>query len=327
MMRLVFVVLAVVALAALPKLASPYYITLVLPAFAYGIALLGFNLLFGYTGLLSFGHALFVAVGAYGAAVLSSKLGVKSFELVLLLSGLAAVVAAIPVALLSVRYVRIFFGILTLAFGMLFHSFLFKFYDLTGGDTGIRVLRPSLFGMDYKELDKTTFLVGPFYYYCLVLLVVLALLMWRVVNSPFGLQLAAIRENPRKAEYLGVRVRLFRFIAFLISAFYCAIGGVILAINTGQADPELAYWTHSGELVFMTVLGGFANFFGPLVGAFAFIFLKSELMGITQYWRFLLGVILVLIVVLFPRGLMGLAHDAWSRGLERAGSNERAKPK
>ena len=312
-MRSAFVIIMIVALAVLPKIASPYYITLVLPAFAYAIALLGFNLLFGYTGLLSFGHALFVAVGAYGSAVLSSKLGVKSFELVLVLSGLAAVVAAIPVALLSVRYVRIFFGILTLAFGMLFHSFLFKFYDITGGDTGIRVLRPSLFGMDYKELDKTTFLVGPFYYYCLTLLVVLAIVMWCIVHSPFGLQLAAIRENARKAEYLGVRVRFFRFIAFLISAFYCAIGGVILAINTGQADPELAYWTHSGELVFMTVLGGFANFFGPLVGAFAFIFLKSELMGITQYWRFMLGVILVVIVVLFPRGLMGIGVDLWVR--------------
>jgi branched-chain amino acid transport system permease protein len=316
-MRLAMVLLAVVALAAFPKLAQPYYITLVLPAFAYGIALLGFNLLFGYTGLLSFGHALFVAVGAYGAAVLSSKLGVKSFELVLLISGLAAVVAAIPVALLSVRYVRIFFGILTLAFGMLFHSFLFKFYDLTGGDTGIRVLRPSLLGMDFKELDKTAFLIGPFYYYCLALLVILGLVMWRLVHSPFGLHLAAIRENPRKAEYLGVRVRLFRLIAFLISAFYCAIGGVILAINTGQADPELAYWTHSGELVFMTVLGGFANFFGPLVGAFTFIFLKSELMGATQYWRFFLGVILALIVVLLPRGVMGVATDAWVRVRER----------
>ena len=307
------VILAIVVLAAVPRLAEPYYITLVLPAFAYGIALLGFNLLFGYTGLLSFGHALFVAIGAYGAAVLSSKLGVRSFELIVLIAGLAAVAAAVPVALLSVRYVRIFFGILTLAFGMLFHSFLFKFYDITGGDTGIRVLRPSLFGNDFKELDKIAFMVGPFYYYCLALLIVLGLVMWRIVHSPFGLHLAAIRENPRKALYLGVRVRLFRFIAFLISAFYCAVGGAILAINTGQADPELAYWTHSGELVFMTVLGGFANFFGPLVGAFSFIFLKSELMGATQYWRFFLGVTLVLIVVLFPRGLIGLAQDLWSK--------------
>ncbi len=312
-MRIALLIIALAALVGLPQLAAPYYVTLVLPAFAYGIALLGFNLLFGYTGLLSFGHALFVAIGAYSAAVLTSKLGVKSFELVLLASAMAAVLVAIPVGLLSVRYVRIFFGILTLAFGMLFHSFLFKFYDITGGDTGIRVLRPSLFGFEFRDLDKTAFLVGPFYYYCLCLLALLSLVMWRVVHSPFGLHLTAIRENRRKAEYLGVRARLFCVIAFVISAFYCAIGGVILAINTGQADPELAYWTHSGELVFMTVLGGFASFFGPVVGAFSFIFLKSELMGLTQYWRFVLGVILVLIVVLLPRGLMGVAQLAWAR--------------
>ncbi len=311
-MRFAPVVAALVVLAAFPYFAQPYYVTLVLPALAYAIALLGFNLLFGYTGLLSFGHALFVAIGAYGAAVLSSKLGVKSLELVLLLSGLAAVAAAVPVALLSVRYARIFFGILTLAFGMLFHSFLFKFYDLTGGDTGIRVLRPTLLGQAYADLDKTAFLVGPFYYYCLVLLVLMGFAMWRIVHSPFGLHLAAVRENARKAEYLGVRVRFFRLIAFLISAFYCAVGGVILAINTGQADPELAYWTHSGELVFMTVLGGFASFLGPVIGAFTFVFLKSELMGLTQYWRFWLGAILVLIVVLFPRGLVGVGQSAWS---------------
>ena len=308
-----FVALAVAVLAVLPHLAEPYYVTLVLPAFAYAIALLGFNLLFGTTGLLSFGHALFVAIGAYSTAVLTSKMGVKSFEAIVLVSGTVAVLAAVPVALLSVRYVRIFFGILTLAFGMLFHSFLFKFYDLTGGDTGIRVLRPTLIGMPFAELDKTAFLIGPFYYACLLLLVLLSLAMWRVVHSPFGLQLSAIRENPRKAEYLGVRVRLFRFLAFLISAFYCAVGGAILGINTGQADPELAYWTHSGELVFMTVLGGFASFFGPLVGAFAFIFLKSELMGATQYWRFFLGATLALIVIGFPRGLMGVASDLWRK--------------
>ena len=116
---------------------------------------------------------LFVALGAYGAAVLTSKLGIKSFEVILLVSGLAAVAIAVPVGLLAVRYVRIFFGILTLAFGMLFHSFLFKFYDITGGDTGIRVLRPALFGNAFEDLDKTAFLIGPFYYYCLVLLVVL----------------------------------------------------------------------------------------------------------------------------------------------------------
>lgn len=312
-MRSAIVLAALVVLAVFPKVASPYYVTLVLPAFAYGIALLGFNLLFGYTGLLSFGHALFVAVGAYSAAVLTGKLGVRSFEFVLLVSALAAMLVAIPVALLCVRYVRIFFGILTLAFGMLFHSFLFKFYNVTGGDTGLRVLRPSLFGFAFENLDKTSFLIGPFYYYCLGLLALMGFVMWRVVSSPFGLHLAAIRENRRKAEYLGVRARLFCTVAFVISSFYCAVGGVILAVNTGQADPELAYWTHSGELVFMTVLGGFANFFGPLVGAFSYVFLKSELMSLTDYWRFVLGAILVLIVVLFPRGVIGVMQSALAK--------------
>ena len=238
-MRIAALIVAIVVLAVLPKLAQPYYVTLVLPAFAYGIALLGFNLLFGYTGLLSFGHALFVAVGAYGAAVLSSKLGIKSFELILLLSGLAAVIVAIPVALLSVRYVRIFFGILTLAFGMLFHSFLFKFYDLTGGDTGIRVLRPTLFGKAFDRArqdrvpDRALLLLLPGAARRL-----LGFAMWRIVHSPFGLHLRAIRENPRKAEYLGVRVRFFRLIAFLISAFYCAIGGVILADQHRPGRPR-----------------------------------------------------------------------------------------
>jgi branched-chain amino acid transport system permease protein len=212
-----------------------------------------------------------------------------------------------------VRYVRIFFGILTLAFGMLFHSFLFKFYDLTGGDTGIRVARPTLFGMTFSDLDKTAFLIGPFYYECLALLVVLGFAMWRIVHSPFGLHLVAIRENARKAEYLGVRVRAAKVVAFLVSAFYCAVGGAILAVNTGQADPELAYWTHSGDLVFMAVLGGFANFFGPIVGAFGFVFLKSELMGATEYWRFFLGLVLAVIVVAFPRGLTGIVVDVWKR--------------
>ena len=304
---------ALILLVTLPAVLTPYYVTLVLPALAYAIALLGFNLLFGYGGLLSFGHALFVAIGAYGAAVLSSKAGFRSFELILLLSTAAAVLVAIPVALLSVRYVKIFFGILTLAFGMLFHSFLFKFYDITGGDTGIRVIRPTLFGNGYDELDKTAYLVGPFYFYCVALLAILAFLMWRLVHSAFGLHLVATRENRRKSEYLGVRVRFFRMIAFAISAFYCAVGGAILAVNTGQADPELAYWTHSGELVFMTVLGGFGNFFGPVVGAFSFIFLKSELMGLTQYWRFWLGAILVVLVVLFPRGLAGIFERLWER--------------
>ena len=320
MTRALMLALVVGLLAAVPHVASQYYVTLCIPFFAYGISLLGLNLLFGYCGLLSFGHAMFIGIGAYAAAVLSSKLGIRSFELCVLAGAITALLVAIPVGLLSVRYVKIFFGMLTLAFGMLFHSFLFKFYALTGGDGGMRVLRPTLFGQEFSALDKTAFLSGPFYYYCLALLAVLAFVMWRLVHSSFGLHLRALRENPRKAEYLGVRVHRFRLYAFVISAMYCAIGGVIIAIPTGLADPELAYWTHSGNLIFMMVLGGFANFFGPILGAFTFVLLQDQLMSATQYWRFFLGLILALIVVLFPRGLMGLAGDIVQRVKLRRGA-------
>ena len=305
--RLLLAVLLLL-LIAVPFVVPPYYVTLVLPALAYSIILLGFNLLFGYTGLMSFGHALFVALGAYSVAYATGRYGVRSMEGAIGLAVVASLVVGIPVGMLCVRYVRIFFGMLTLAFGMLFHSFLFKFYDLTGGDSGIPITRPFLLGMEFPELDKTAYLVGPFYFYSLGILLILGFVMWRIVHSPFGLHLRAIRDNPRKAEYVGARVYLFRLAAYVISAVYGAVGGALLSIPVGLADPELAYWTHSGNLVFMTILGGFGNFFGPILGAFVFVGLQSELQSLTQYWRFALGIILILIVICLPRGLMGLVY-------------------
>jgi branched-chain amino acid transport system permease protein len=290
----------------LPFVVPPYYIGLMIPFFGYAIALLGFNLLFGYTGLLSFGHAMFLGIGAYGAAVMTG-LGVKSFELVLLAVILASVAIALPIGLLCVRYIGIFFGMLTLAFGMLFHSFLFKFYYVTGGDSGMRVARMKILGLEFAKYNKIEFLAGPFYYYCLGLLIIGGFVMWRIVHSPFGLHLRTIRDNARKAEYLGVHVHRFRLAAFVISAAFGAVGGAILGFRVGLADPDLVYWTQSGQLVFMAVLGGFANFFGPVVGALTYILLQDQLQSLTQYWRFVLGAILALIVIAFPQGIAGLA--------------------
>jgi branched-chain amino acid transport system permease protein len=298
-------IIGAVLLAAFPLVAPPYYVSLLIPFFAYAIALLGFNLLFGYTGLLSFGHAMFLGIGAYGAAILAGTYGIRQFELVLIVVILVAMLIALPIGLLCVRYVGIFFGMLTLAFGMLFYSFLFKFYHLTGGDSGMRVPRMNIAGMAFDSYNKIELLAGPFYYYCLVLLILAALLMWRIVHSPFGLHLQAIRDNARKAEYLGVQVHRMRLAAFVISAAFGSAGGAILGFRIGLADPELVNWVHSGHLVFMTVLGGFANFFGPIVGALALTVLQDQLQSLTQYWRFVLGAILALVVIGLPGGIMG----------------------
>ena len=296
----------VVALLAAPFVASPYQLTLLLPAFAYGIALLGLNLLFGTTGLLSFGHALFVALGAYTAAWLTTRTSVRALEVLVLAAALVAALVAVPVGLLCVRYVKIYFGMLTLAFGMLFYSFLYKFYALTGGDEGMRVLRPTLLGRPFAELDKVAFLTGPFYYAALALLAAAALVMWRIVRSPFGLSLRAIRENADKAAFVGVSVRRYRFYAFVIAAVFGGAGGALLAVPTGLADPQLAYWTHSGNLVFMLLLGGFQHFLGPIVGAVCFLVLQDQVMSLTPYWRFAFGGLLAVVVIFFPGGLLGL---------------------
>lgn len=306
------VVLAVLAVA--PLVISQYYMTLLIPFFAYAVILLGFNLLFGYGGLLSFGHALFIAIGAYAAAAMVSKTGMVSFEMMLLTAVVASFVISIPIAWLASRFTGIFFGMLTLSFGMLFHSFLNKFYYITGGDSGMRVPRPSLFGMELGQFDKTAFLGGPFYYYCLVVVLLLTWIMWRIVRSPYGIHLMASRDNAVKALYLGVKVRSVRAIAFVVSAVYASIGGVILGVNTGLADPELAYWTHSGHLVFMAVLGGYQEFLGPVLGAFVFILLQDELSSLTQYWRFFLGAILAILVIVLPGGIMGAIRKIKSKG-------------
>lgn len=297
--------LALAAILVVPLVAPPYQTLLMLPFMAYAVTLLGLNLLFGYTGLLSFGHALFLGVGAYTGAFLTS-FGVRSLEIILVAAAVLGALIAAPVAALCVRYVKIYFGMLTLAFGMVFYTFVLKFYKLTGGDEGMPFLRPRLLGLDLGAMPKTDYLVGPYYYYCVVVLVLATVCMWRIVHSPFGLCVRTIRDNPLKAEALGISVPRYRWCAFMISAVYTAVGGVLLGTPIGNVDPTLAYWTHSGNLVFMTLLGGFTHFFGPLLGAFAFIYLQDFVMSITSYWRLIFGAILALVVIFAPNGLMGL---------------------
>ena len=313
------VVAAVVLVALVVPLVVPgYYVVLMLPFFANCIILLGLNLLFGYTGLLSFGHALFVGLGAYTTAFCTSQFSIRGMEVILLLAVLVSLAVAIPVGALCVRFVKIYFGLLMLAFSMVFYTFLIKFSWWTNGDQGVNVRAPTLIGALAPAPGETVqFLTGPYYYYSLAVLLILGFVMWRIVHSPFGLSIRAVRDNPQKAEYLGVGVRRFRWYSFLISAVYGGIGGALLAPPANLADPTMVYWTSSGNLVFMTVLGGFSSFFGPILGAFVFIFLQDWVMSKTEYWRFVFGAVLALIVVFAPGGLMGLLRDG-AVGLRRS---------
>lgn len=308
---------ATAALLVAPAIVPTYQILLLLPFMAYGVVLLGLNLLFGYTGLVSFGHALFIGIGAYAGAVLTGPLGIRHFEVTVAVGALAGGLVAALIGVLCVRYVKIYFGMLTLAFGMVFYTFLLKFYRLTGGDEGMPVVRPLLLGLDFASLGKTAYLAGPYYYYSLALLALAALGMWRIVRSPFGLCLRTIRDNPLKAEALGVSVVRYRWYAFVISGVYGAVGGALLGPPTGNVDPTLAYWTHSGNVVFMTLLGGFSHFWGPVLGAFVFIYLQDFVMSVVPYWRLVFGALLAVLVIVAPGGLMGLFARGPAAGAAR----------
>ena len=276
------------------------------------IGALGFNLLLGYTGLLSFGHSAFFGGGAYVVAFMVKYLKIASMELFLAGSALASAILSVLFGYVCVRYTRIFFGILTLALSQVLWSLAFKFFWVTGGTDGLRVPTPTLIGFRPTG-DKMDYLAHQYYYYVLVVFAIAVFVMWVIVHSPFGKALQAIRDNETRAEFIGIRIRRYRLVAFVISGVFTGIAGALWAPLNGLASPDVLIWTFSGEIVFMTVLGGFRTFVGPIVGAIAFTYLKTYAVGFTTYWQLLLGVVLVVLVLALPTGIMGAAERVFAR--------------
>jgi len=303
---------AAVLLLAAPFVIDPFQTLTLTYGLVAAIGALGFNLLLGYTGLLSFGHSAFFGGGAYTVAFLVEYLKIASMELFLAGSVLASTLLSVLFGYVCVRYTRIFFGILTLALSQVLWSLAFKFFWVSGGTDGLRVPTPKLLGAEATG-DKMDFLAHRYYYYVLAVFAVCALLMWVIVNSPFGKALQAIRDNETRAEFIGIRIRRYRLIAFVISGIFTGVAGALWAPLNGLASPDILVWTFSGEIVFMTVLGGFRTFVGPIVGAVAFTYLKTYAVGFTVYWQLLLGTVLVVLVLALPTGIMGAVEWLISR--------------
>lgn len=265
------------------------------------IALLGFNLLFGYTGLLSFGHALFLGVGAYTVGFMYKYLGITSIELHLLASVLTSAAVAFAIGPIVVRYTRIFFAIFMLAIAQIFWSLYYKFYWITGGTDGIKIPRFTILGMSLDHLDFATY--HHIYFYLVTLLtVIIVYITWRIVNSPLGLTLRSIRDNEVRAKFIGIDVYKARLYAFVISGIYAGITGALTVEHHRLVTPDIAYWTTSGKVVFATLLGGSKIFIGPLIGSFAFHLIESFAMRFI-YWQLVMGVFIIVIVILMPGGI------------------------
>jgi branched-chain amino acid transport system permease protein len=302
-------VVIIALLAVLPRFLGLYQTELLLYGLVFAIAALGFNLLLGSTGLLSFGHSAYFGVGAYTVAFVMRDLGVNSLELCILAGLVTSLVISALFGYVCVRHTRIFFGILTLALSQVLWSLAFKFFWVTGGTDGIRVPRDrlTLIGgmLDFKGAGAYERFVYSYYYYVLVLFVVAVALMWLIVHSPFGKALQAIRDNEIRAGFVGIEVRRYRWIAFVISGMFTGMAGVLWVPLNGLVTPDIVYWTFSGEIVFMTVLGGFRTFTGPIVGAIVFNYLKVYAVASSQYWQLVLGLVLVFLVLVLPNGIVG----------------------
>jgi branched-chain amino acid transport system permease protein len=310
---LVYAVPAAVVLIAVPWVVSQYNTILLAYGLVMAIAALGFNLLLGYTGLLSFGHSAYFGVGAYVVALMVKYLKVTSMELFLVGAIAGSVLVTGLFGFVCVRHTRIFFGILTLALSQVLWSLAFKFFWVTGGTDGLRVPTPTLLGVVGGKGDKIEFLAHAYYYYVLVVFFACVALMWVIVNSPFGKALQAIRDNETRAEFVGVQIWRYRWVAFLVSGVFTGLAGALWVPLNGLTTPDIMHWTFSGEIVFMTVLGGFRSFAGPLVGAVVFNYLKTFAVGYTVYWQLLLGVVLVVLVLSLPTGIVGSAGRALER--------------
>lgn len=306
---LVVAVPVVVGLALLPMVIGLYQTELLIYGLTFAIAALGFNLLLGYTGLLSFGHSAYFGVGAYTVAFIVRDLHLQSMELCILGGVLSSLVISGLFGYVCVRHTRIFFSILALALSQVLWSLAFKFFWVTGGTDGIRVPRSQitlLAGLiDFKGSGAYQKFVYSYYYYVLVLFVLAVAVMWVIVHSPFGKALQAIRDNETRASFVGIQVRRYRWLAFVISGTFTGLAGALWVPLNGLTTPDILYWPFSGEIVFMTVLGGFRTFTGPIFGAVAFNYLKVYAVASSQYWQLVLGCVLVALVILLPAGIVG----------------------
>ncbi|MEF2252651.1 MULTISPECIES: branched-chain amino acid ABC transporter permease [Ralstonia solanacearum species complex] len=269
-----------------------------------GLAAMSVNFLLGFTGVLSFGHAAYFGLGAYGAGF-ALKFLAPSTPLALVCGTLLGGIAGALLGALSVRRRGVYFAMVTIAFGQVFYYIAFQWSSLTGGDDGLRGFSRMPLDLGFTTVDILSN-ADAFYYFVLACLALATGLMAFVLRSPFGHTLIAIRENERRARFLGIPVNRHIWIAFTLSCFFMGFAGALYALLNNFADPRGLHYSQSGDFVMMAVMGGMRSFWGPLLGAVVFVVLQDYLSSLTVNWMSFVGMLFVAIVLFFPRGLLGV---------------------
>jgi branched-chain amino acid transport system permease protein len=301
--RAIVLAAGLVLLAAVPPVAAlanqPFYLDLVRRVMIFAIAALSLNLILGYGGMISFGHAAYLGIGAYAVGVLAHY-GINNGYLQWALAIGASALVALAIGAVSIRTSGVYFIMITLAFTQMLY-YLGISIEEYGGDDGMRLQVKSQFPglIDLNDANA-------FYYLVLAILVLALFLGQRLVDSRFGMVIRAAKSNEVRTRSIGFSPYPYRLAAFVIAGAVCGLAGALLVNHTAYLTPEFMNWTRSGELMFMVILGGMASIAGPVLGAFALLLVEDALSGWTQHWQLILGPLLVLSVLFLRRGLAGL---------------------
>jgi branched-chain amino acid transport system permease protein len=268
-----------------------------------GLAAMSLNFLLGYTGVLSFGHAAYFGLGAYGAGM-TLKYLVPSTSLAIVFGTLVGTIAAAIIGPMIIRLRGVYFAMVTIAFGQVFYYIAFQWSSLTGGDDGLRGFSRQPIDFGFFKLDILSN-ANNFYYFVLFCFALMVGVMGYILRSPFGRTMIAIRENERRSRFLGIPVERHIWIAFTLSCFFMGFAGALYALVNNFADPRGLHYSQSGDFVMMAVMGGMRSFWGPLLGAAVFVVLQDYLSSVTVNWMSFVGLLFVLVVLFFPRGLLG----------------------
>jgi branched-chain amino acid transport system permease protein len=281
---------------------ADYWTIFLTEVFIWSLFAVAFNLLMGYGGMISFGQAAYLGIGGYTAGLLLKNLPWMPFYGGLIAAPIGGALAALVIGYFCIRRTHIYFAILTLAFGHIIYLIAFKWYDFTGGDNG-------LIGVPVPEwIKEPTF--ANYYKFVLVICLVAIYLLWRIVNSPFGKTLMAIRENDIRADFVGIDVQRYKLYAFTIAGAFSGLAGALIMINDRSVYPDLAHWTQSTQVLLMTLLGGVYTFFGPIVGAVLLLTLDADItQNYPEIWQLFLGAILVIVLFGLPGGIVGFIQE------------------
>ncbi|MGH7419584.1 MAG: branched-chain amino acid ABC transporter permease [Candidatus Rokuibacteriota bacterium] len=295
-LRLFAFALVVAALALFPLTAGNYPVKLLQEILIWGIFAMSLDLLMGYAGMVSFGHSAFFGIGGYVAALALTKS--PSLVSALILPALAAGLAALVIGFFSIRVSGVYFIMLTLAFSQMFHAYTFQVSWLGAEDGLVGIPRPVVPVWDVSSLRG-------FHGYLLTLVTLSALVLWRIVRSPFGHVLRGIHENEARMEAVGYAVDRYKLLAFVIAGVFAGLAGSLYAQFNGSITPDAFFWKTSGEALLMVIIGGTGTLGGAVLGAAAFILLQSLVSTYTERWMLILGVTFILFVLFAPGGIVG----------------------